>query len=202
MKHPEIVLLPILMFSDYFLTVLGAVQKRKKYDEHFQSEHYELNPRWQKQIAQRKWFNPRHIFCTVLISGLLAYLLETDRMPESFAEGALGCLFIAFGMIVGRHLSNILTFRRVFRRHDEISGQVTMTHSLLLSISTYQYLAVAVPMILLAVFSPTPFVLGGLVGVGLIFVAHGRWILQNRKRGKTVGKTSAPVEQLGEEPDR
>ena len=35
MKHPEIALLPILMFSDYFLTVLGTIQKDKKYSNHF-----------------------------------------------------------------------------------------------------------------------------------------------------------------------
>ena len=48
MHHPELLLLPILMFADYFLTVLGAIHAEKKHSQHIRSEHYELNPAWQK----------------------------------------------------------------------------------------------------------------------------------------------------------
>jgi hypothetical protein len=178
MKHPEIVLLPILMFADYFLTVLGAVLRERKYAEHFKVEHYELNPLWQKTIARKQWLNPRHILVTLLMTGVVAGLLELGTLPKTFAEGMLGCLFITYGTVIGRHCNNLLLFWRLARKPTEISGQITMAHALSLSISLYQYLVVALPMLLLAIFSPTPFVLGGLVGIVLLILAHLRWLLR------------------------
>ena len=189
MKHPEIILLPVLMLADYFLTVLGAVRKERKYAAHFKTQHYELNPLWQKTIARKKWFNPRHLLLTLLTSGVLAFLVESGNMPDAFAEGMFGCLFVLFGMIIGRHLSNLLLFRYLDRHPQDIAGQITMAHALMLTISTYQYLVVAIPMVLLAIFSPTPFVLGGLVGTLLLFVIHFKWIRQHKKQKEKTNRT-------------
>ena len=75
-----------------------------------------------------------------------------------------------------------MIFRCISRRPDEISGQVAMDHSMLLSISMYQYLVVAVPMVFIAVYCPAPFVLGGLVGVIMTFVVHCVWIMRFKKQ--------------------
>src|SRR6266478_5578659 len=133
MKNPHLLLLPILMFADYFLTVFGAIQKERKYSLHFNSQHYELNPLWQKPISQKKWFNPRHILITVSLSALLAGALEFCNLPGPFVQGIFGFFFVFFGMAIGRHLSNILTFRRMAQKPEQISGEVAMDHSLLLS---------------------------------------------------------------------
>jgi len=191
MKHPEIILLPVLMLADYFLTVLGAIRKERKYAVHFKTQHYELNPVWQKTIAQKKWFTPRHLLLTLLTSGVLAFLVESGNMPDAFAKGMFGCLFVLFGMIIGRHLSNLLIFRYLDRHPQDIAGEITMAHALMLTISSCQNLVVAVPMVLLAIFSPTPFVLGGLVGTLLLFVIHFKWIRKHRKQREKSGGTNA-----------
>ncbi len=69
------------MLSDYVLTVFGAIQRDKKYSDHFQTQHYGLNSVWQKAIGQKRWFNPRHIVLTVLFTAVLAYLLELGNTP-------------------------------------------------------------------------------------------------------------------------
>ncbi len=191
MKHPEIIILPILMLLDYFLTVFGAIQSEKRYSEHFKVQHYELNPIWQQQIAQKKWFSPRHFFMVVMISVALVYLAELGSLPDPAIQGILGCLFVSYGMIVGRHLSNIMIFRYFVDNPDDISGQVTMAHSISLTISTYQYLVVLIPMIFVAAFSPTPFVLGGLVGVVLVLLMHVKWILRHKKETKASNSIDA-----------
>jgi hypothetical protein len=196
MKYPQLILLPLLMLSDYFLTILGAVQKEKGYSNHFKTEYYELNPVWQESIVRKRWLNPRHILLTFLVSCVLAGALESANFPVPLAEGLFGYLFVFFGMIVGRHLSNILIFRRFARRPDEISGQVAMAHSLVLAVSTYQYLVAAVPVTIIAIFRPTPFTLGGLAASITVFVLHFVWILRNRKRApnpKGGVKGSQPV---------
>jgi hypothetical protein len=191
MKHIEVILVPILMFSDYFLTVLGAILREKKYGDHFKMQHYELNPKWQQQIGEKKWVNPRHIVLTVVTSGILAALVELGDMPESFWQWMFGCLFVSYGMIIGRHLSNIMIFQYLVGNPNEVSGQITMSHSFALFVSTYQYLVAVIPMIFLAVFTPTPFVWGGLLGSGLILGAHFKWIKLHKKRIKASNKLDA-----------
>jgi hypothetical protein len=185
MKYPEIILLPILMFGDYYLTVLGAILKEKEHAAHFKMEHYELNPMWQTTIAQKRWFNPRHTLLTLLTCGILACLLECFDLPPAFAEVTLGCLLITYGMIVGRHFDNVLIFCHLNRNPQELSGQITMTHSLTLYLSMYQYLVAGIPILLLAIFSPTPFILGALLGVVMLFVHHLRWIQRHKRQCKS-----------------
>jgi hypothetical protein len=162
MKHPEIILLPIMMFADYYLTVIGAILKDRKYGDYFKSEHYELNPIFQKTIAAKKWFSARHFLLTILQTCLVGFLAEFGGLPDYLIQGIFGCLFVLYGTIIGRHLSNILIFLQIDRAADTISGQITMAHSLALSISTYQYLVVAVPMAILAAGTRAPFATGGL----------------------------------------
>lgn len=172
----------MLLCADYFLTVLGAKVRERVYALHFKTEHYELNPTWQKTIARKQWFNPRHILVTLLSTGLLAGLLEWGACPPAFAEGVPGCVFIMFGTIIGRHVNNLLLFRRVARQPPELAGQITLTYALTLSMSLYQTIGIAIPLLLLALFSPTPFVLGGLCGVLALIVTHLRWLWRLRRK--------------------
>lgn len=96
MKHPGILLLPLLMFADYFLTVLGAIAREKIYARHFRMEHYELNPVWQKSIARKQWFNLRHTLAVIALSSLLAWLLEVGDMPDEFNQFVLGTILTMF----------------------------------------------------------------------------------------------------------
>jgi hypothetical protein len=186
MKYPEIVVLPLLMLSDHFLTILGAVQKDKGYSDHFKTEHYELNPIWQKSVNRKAWLDPRHLLLTVLATYVLAGILEFGDTPAPFAEGVFGFLFVCFGMVIGRHLSNILLFRRVARKPEEITGQVVMAHSLALSSSAYQYLIVAVPIVMIAIFNPTGFTIGSLAGAIMIFVVHFFWLRKHNKKASAM----------------
>src|SRR6516162_5062024 len=60
MNHLIILAVPVLMLSDYLLTILGAKASLGVYRQHFISPHYEINPLWQKCVQQLKWFSPLH----------------------------------------------------------------------------------------------------------------------------------------------
>ncbi len=190
MKHPDFLLVPVFMFADYFLTLAGAALKDGKYGDHFKTEHYELNPIWQKQVAQKKWLNPRHILLVVVGSCLLLLPMEFVELPEPFIQAVLGCLLAFFGMLIGRHLSNLMIFRYVIRKPDEISGQVTMSHAMLLWVSLYQHLAILAPLALIAVFSPSPFVIGACVGAVLVLAVHLQWIRRHRKQASAFNQSA------------
>ena len=195
MKHPEFLLVPVFMFADYFLTLAGAVLKDRKYGGHFKTEHYELNPVWQKAIAKRKWLNPKHIALVFVGTSVLILPMEFVEMPEPFIQAVLGCLLAVLGMVIGRHLSNLMIFRYVIRKPEEISGQVTLTHSLLLSWSLYQNLTVLVPLALIAIFAPSPFVIGACAGAVLLLAVHWKWIGQHRKRARASRRPSETTPQ-------
>jgi hypothetical protein len=182
MKHPEAFLVPILMFLDYFLTVLGAVQKAKKHGEHFKTQHYELNPIWQKAIAQKKWFNPRHAFSTVFVSAYVIWLTNDIDTSDELSEGILGFLIVTFAVVVGRHASNLLIFRYSIQNPEGISGQVRMSHPTVLAMSSYPYLTVLLPTILIAVCSGSTFAYGGVAGICLLLFWHFIWWSKAKKK--------------------
>ncbi len=188
MKHPVILLIPFMMFADYFLTVLGAVEREKKYTEHFRSQHYELNPIWQKTISEKRWFNRKHAILVLLFSFVVICLAEFGGGSPVTIQLISGFVFVFYGMIIGRHISNILIFRSVERRPNDISGTVTMSHSLLLTISAHQYLVAVIPIFILALFEPAPFTAGGGFGALMVLVVHAVWILKHKHRMRSSGE--------------
>ncbi|NIP38365.1 MAG: hypothetical protein GWO07_05680 [Candidatus Dadabacteria bacterium] len=110
MQYPEILLLPIFMFADYFLTIIGAIKHNQKYSEHFKTEHYELNPQWQQDVKKIKWFNIKHITVTILATTVLVYIFGNFDLPSALINAFIGCILVLYAVIIGRHISNILIF--------------------------------------------------------------------------------------------
>lgn len=194
MKHPEVLLVPVLMLLDYFLTIAGVVLGEKGYAKHIKMEHYELNPFWQKHVGQKKWFNPRHLLLTALLSSLLFMVMEFGSFEYEFDTFVLGLVLVFYGGVIGQHVSSLLIFRSVVRRPGEISGQIEIKHSLMLYWSMYRYLAILFPLMLIAVLSPTPFVLGGLTGALWLLVMIWTWIRKYRKKLRAAAQLSSTKE--------
>lgn len=182
MLHPEVLLLPAMMLADYQLTVIGEVERLKRYAQHYHVQHYELNPIWQKDVARRKRFNPRHTVLTLLPSAALALVVESRILPEPLVEMALGCVLAAYGMILGRHFSNLLLFWHLARRPGEIAGQVTLSHQLVASVSLYGCLQAVTPIVLIALFAASWFAYGAAAGSLATLAVHLLWLLQARRR--------------------
>jgi hypothetical protein len=183
-KHPEILLLPLLGFVDYFLTVLGAIEREKEHARHFKMEQYELNPIWQKSINQRKWFNPRHALLIIAATGVLAVIFQFGDLPEGYIQLLLGTVFVVYGVIIARHLGNIFIFRYLARRPDRISGEITMSHQLVLRLSATNLAPVVVAAALIAIVSRNNFAWGGLLGVSILFCMHLVWMFKAARRKK------------------
>jgi hypothetical protein len=176
MRHPELLIIPLMMLSDYFLTVWGAVLSEKKYQHHFKIEHYELNPLWQKSISQKKWFNPKHLAIVAVICGFCFLWSSAWVENNPLFEGYFGFLTILFASVIGTHVANILTFSYVIRHPESVSGEIKMSHPLLLCISQFRVFSFLFALILMAVFSPTPFILGGLCSQIVFLLVKLAWL--------------------------
>lgn len=182
MKHPELLFLPLLMVSDYFLTLLGAKHKRKMYDRYFVTEHYELNPMWQTSVREQKWFNPKYFLLLFLLVGSLLVLIELAPFPPFLVSTTFGVLIVVFGAANGRHISNLLVFRYLNAYPDEIRGQITMSHSLVVAISLFQYMVLAIPLLLIALLWPSFFTVGTFIGGLALLIVHAVWLHRAKVR--------------------
>jgi hypothetical protein len=175
MKHPEIIAVPLLMLLDYALTILGASAARGVYRCHFRSPHYEINPLWQPSVRRLRWVNPRHLLLAALITGLLLYADFTDLYAGPVFDAILGALLGSYGCVYGRHLTNLLLFRYLNRHPGEISGEVNLSHRLVLRMSAFNLIGLIPLLVIVAVRVPDPFVVGVLLGVAAVSAAHVAW---------------------------
>jgi hypothetical protein len=176
MKHPEVFIIPVLMLLDYYLTVWGAVLSEKKFAQHFKYEHYELNPDCQKSIAQKKWFDPKCLGSVAAVTAICLVWAVAWQGESGVAEGVFGFATMAYGSIVGRHLMNICEFRYFIRHPECVSGEVTLNHLSTLNQARFGVLVLFFPLMLIVVFSPSPFVIGGVCSQVYLYCLIWRWI--------------------------
>lgn len=185
------------MLADYAGTVLGAGWAERGYTDHFKTEHYELNPRWQDAIRNRTWFNPRHVVMTVVFSSALILLIEIADYAEWLAEGIVGTVLTVFAVLAGRHLSNVLIFSYVTRHPEQISGRVTMEHTFTVATSAFQYVVALIPVAIIAVATRNPYAIGGTIGILLLLARHIPWV---RKAGHDQSVSAPPTAATDEPP--
>jgi uncharacterized protein (DUF983 family) len=128
----------------------------------------------------------------IAITSVLVWTLESGDLPDEFAQVILGALLVLFSMIVGKHISNILTFRHLAKRPDRATGEVTMSHQLVLRMSMYQSLIVLLPVLLVAILSRSNFARGGVLGITFFIYAHFRWIRKTNRRDRKKAAQNEP----------
>src|SRR5262245_6019847 len=103
--------------------------------------------------------------CGILVGGALVFLAEVPAPENELLSPLLGLVLTFNGLVLGRHLSNILTFRHLARRPDEVVGEVRLSHSCVISLSIYRLLTVGLPIIFVAIFSQSGLVYGSVAAV-------------------------------------
>jgi len=196
MKHPEIFLIPVFALADYYLTLVGAILREKEYGNHYIREHYELNPVWQKAISEKKWINPKQLLLTFIEIAVIFIVVEIGDMPETAYQVLVGFLITGYGILIGNHVGNILAFWHAFRKPDEISGQVSETHAFSSSLSTYYLFIVLLPLVMILIFDPSPFVIGATLNCVLMMATHIIWIWRHKVRNKQANEQYDSPETL------
>lgn len=105
----------------------------------------------------------------------IVYFFETGQLGLAFESGAKGFIFGTYAYINGRHLSNLLIFYYVRTHENAISGEVLISHRLLLAISAFQQIALLVPMVAIAALFPNYTIFGANIGITFVVALHGYW---------------------------
>jgi hypothetical protein len=192
MKYPIIIALPLLMLADYYLTLLGAVLRDKKYSKFVVIEEYELNPKFQEAIKQRKLINVKHLLFTILLSTLMICLAEFSEAPHEDISFILGMLLVMYSVIIGIHVENILFFWYIIKREGQLSGQIYYTYEATLLLSVFRNLLVLLPLIIIYSCEKSSFVLGGICGVIVLEGIHFCFLAKMKKKKAAVKSTEPP----------
>ncbi len=176
MNHPEVLIIPVMMLADYLLTAWGAILSQKRYRQHFKVEHYELNPIWQKSIAQKKWFNPKHLVIVCIFTTFCCLWSNRWAGTDTGSEVLFGFLVTLNASVIGTHLTNILTFQYVNRHPDCMSGEITMNHPMMLNMTQFRLFSLLLILTIIAIFSPTPFIIGGACSQFVFLFVQLIWI--------------------------
>lgn len=193
MNCPIILLIPVFMFIDYYFTIWGSVLRDKGHSKHFELPNYELNPIWQADIQKKKIVNLR-FFGGVVITFLPAlFLTEFFGISPRMNEFLSGLILVHFGLLIGRHLSNIFSYVFVIHHEGAISGRVRIGYDYMLHSSMYQYLVAILPIVMLTVYLRTWFMFGCVTAAAGSAIMHLSWIRKHRKN-KTAS-SGGPVPQ-------
>jgi hypothetical protein len=181
MKHPEIIVIPVLMLMDYFLTLVSARMAEKKYRLHFKFPEYELNPLFQKSVRDRRWLNLRYLALFALAVALLISLEPRGGEREDLFQFLAGAMLVVFGSAVGRHLGNLMLLRYLATHPDDVSGQVVLSQTFQLVTSESSLWALLVPLVFIAFFTRQWYAIGGLVGIIFFMGVHEIWKLRAKR---------------------
>lgn len=153
---------------------------------------------WQSSVANMRWLNPRHLIGVALVTGFVLVPVECLDWPPDVVAFLLGVLVMGSAVLVSGHIANILIFRYALRHPTELSGQVRIGYEMSLKTVQYRVLAVLLPLLLVTVLAPSPFLIGSTISVLMLMLAPSRWLRKYRKR-KAKEKAAASA---GESPKR
>ena len=172
------------MLLDYYLTIWAAIKREQGLQKFISIENYELNPVWKDTIKSRKLFNPKHILGILVTTLFLYYLIELDDDDIASSMFFMGSFIGAYGMIIGRHISNLFIFYFVISNSNCISGNISLDNKYMLYTSLFQFLSATTPLVFIAMVYQKPFVIGSACGSFFIILAHVIWIRKNNKGSK------------------
>lgn len=174
----------ILMILDMKLTQKGYAVAQEGYNDHFETPHYEMNPRYQELIHDQKDLPKRTYLARISIAGALGVLVYIIRLPffnetraisEKIIEFVVGGFLLLYLMINLNHLTNLYTFRYIRNHPEAIEGSLKMNEKYSYATTRRNYFNFIIIWIVVYILTGRLFFFGGVVEqIILIFFSY-RW---------------------------
>jgi hypothetical protein len=163
-SHPLIagVVTFLLAWVDWLLTILQERERQLHYAEHYQSypvNTIEGNPKYQSTVNARRIVEPRHLIPALIMTVIVTVALVW--IPQDFRPLLLGYVWGLYLIVDTTHFGNLLGYRA--GRHG-LHGKIYLHQRTGYLMQMGRYLSLSVFLIMLAVCSASPFIVGVAVG--------------------------------------
>ena len=147
-----------LMWIDWLLTILQEREQRTHHSEHYQSypvNTIEGNPLYQSAVKSGRIAEPKQLIIALVLSILTTCVVVW--IPQQWRVLFIGYVWGLFLIVITTHLGNLIGYRA--GRHG-LHGRIFLHLRTGYLIQMGRYLALAGFLILLAVCSASPFIMG------------------------------------------
>jgi hypothetical protein len=148
----------LLMWTDWILTLFQEREMRAHYGEHYQSypiDTIEGNPALQQAVKERRVIEPKHFLSAIAVSVIVAVWLI--YAPPEWREPSLGYFWGMFLIVITTHLGNLIGYRASRRG---LHGKLYLHLRTGYLVQAGRYAALATFLLVLAVLSFSPFLIG------------------------------------------
>ena len=172
-----IIVIPILIIADYYLSLLGHILYKQGYAQKLVLPSY-YNPAWQQAIEKRQWFNDSLLINTALITTVilgLTFLFPLLGVPNVVLTFLFGFLIMMYVVINSHHISDILAFYYVKKHRGAFTGHASLDSAFSIAIPGYFYLGFSLIALIINLWSPSAFSIGGFFGIFCAFLIRMHW---------------------------
>jgi hypothetical protein len=173
-----VVITPILMLADYFLTLIGKRYRDKI--TYISSDTYELNPEFRKAIDNELKINPRHLIYVVVFTFIAFMVYKSGN--ETSIEGFTGFIVTLFSVVNARHIGNILLYRYSLKNPDQVKGTLYTSHEYNLKNSLFQVIGLSTVFLVFVLIKPSPFLIGAFISQLVFIIQHIAWIYTHKEQ--------------------
>ena len=152
------VILILLMWTDWLLTLAQAREIKKYYYKHYQSypiNTIEGNPILQKDVKKDKVFNLKHFITSIIVGVIVFFSLK--YLPKESQEFFVGIIFGIFLLVITQHLSNLLGYRA---SRKGIQGKLFIHLRTGYLVQAGRYFSTTILLLVLAIISDSQFIYG------------------------------------------
>jgi len=158
-----------LMWCDWLLTILQERERQLHYAEHYESypvNTIEGNPLYRSAVTKKRIVEPKHMVPALILSTLVACALVW--IPQEFHSLFIGYVWGTYLIVDTTHVGNLIGYRAGRRG---VHGKLFLHLRTGYVMQMGRYLALAVFLIVLAVCSASPFIVGVAVA-GIVSAAR------------------------------
>ena len=150
----------VLFQLDYYLTLVGYSYYKKYYSKYIELETYELNPILRKAIERGQIIHFKRIFITLVLIIIIILLSILNNFYYQFTVGGIFFLYFYINL---RHIGNILLFRHIKNRPEDIEGKIRINLVFSLKQANLTNIQLALILLIATVLTENTYLLGGTI---------------------------------------
>ncbi len=146
----------------------------------------EMNPTFEKDVSELRWFSPRYLLA--LVSVVLLLVLGGLWLPPDWFEGLAGAVLLLVLVTDFRHIENLSVVAMLRKQPDSLQGRLQQSYALSQRRVAVSMVNTALLFVVVFLLVWRAFFLGGAVVCGFYAFRHNRLAKRQRAEPAPVNK--------------